>query len=176
LAHLAIAEQAWQRHGLARVELSVSTVALAKETVTRPLFEHRIEVLEAVATPLPWLTVRVTDHQLLVDVASGYDLLIMGADKWQQIQELRWYDDDPAARDAALAGLPPVAIAERDTLAVPDGKTLDVDPEAIDGVSSTRARAGAVDLLPEPARTFATETGAWIDPERYERWLSERQP
>lgn len=175
LAHLAIAEHARRRHQLDQVELSVSTVALGKETVTHPRFEHRIEVLHAVTAELSWLTVRVTEHRLLVDVARGYELLIVGADKWEQIQDPSWYDDDPEARDAAIAELPPVAIAPRDGLPVPDDGLLDVDRKATDGVSSTRARAGHLHLLPEAARHFAERTGAWVEPERYERWLRERR-
>ena len=171
VAHLAIAEAARVEHHLDRVVLSVSRSALAKEHVDHPRFEHRIEVLEASVADVDWLSVRVTELQLLADIADGFQVLIVGADKWWQIQDPAWYDDDPAARDAAMARLPTVAVVPRDGLDVPDEHRLVVPDGRAEGVSSSRARAGAVDLMTPAARTFADRTGAWIDPERYERGL-----
>lgn len=175
-AHLAIAGAARDAHALEAVVLSVSRSALAKEGVDHPRFDHRIEVLEASVAHLDWLSIRVTDHQLLAHVARGFDLLVVGADKWWQIQDPVWYDGDPAARDAAMAQLPRVAVVPRPDTDLP---RPDLPPELIlpvpieltGGVSSTRARAGAVELMTEAARRFAQRTGAWLDPERYERWL-----
>lgn len=171
-AHLAIAATAIVDHGLDRIDLTVSRAALAKEHVDHPRFDHRIEVLDAVAAADDRLRVRVTEQQLLADIAAGYDLLIVGADKWLQIQDPVWYGDDPAARDAALASLPTVAIVPRDGLAVPSDLVLDVPTEAIEAISSTAARAGNTAVMAPAARAFAERTGAWIDEPRYERWLS----
>ena len=60
----------------------------------------------------PWLGAEVTEAQLLVDIASGYDWLVLGADKWNQIREPHWYGS-VAGRDAALARLPRLALVER---------------------------------------------------------------
>jgi hypothetical protein len=171
-AHLAIAGAARDHHGLDRVVLSVSRSALAKEDVDHPRFEHRIEVLEASVAALDWLSVRVTDLQLLADIAEGFDVLVVGADKWRQIQDPAWYDGDPEARDGALARLPTVSIVPRDGLELPPERVLAVPPHHVDGVSSTRARAGAVDLMTPAARRFAARTGAWVDPDRYDRWVA----
>lgn len=172
-AHLAIAEAARDRHRLERVVLSISRSALAKEDVDHPHFDHRVGVLEASVADTPWLSVRVTERQLLADVAEGFDVLIVGADKWWQIQDPAWYDDDPAARDAAMARLPTLAIVARDGLTVPDEHRLDVPGGRTEDVSSTRAREGAVELMTAAARAFADRTGAWIEPDRYDRWLAE---
>lgn len=172
-AHLAIAEAARDRHRLERVVLSISRSALAKEDVDHPRFDHRVGVLEASVADTPWLSVRVTERQLLADVAEGFDVLIVGADKWWQIQDPAWYDDDPAARDAAMARLPTLAIVARDGLTVPDEHRLDVPGGRTEDVSSTRAREGAVELMTAAARAFADRTGAWIEPDRYDRWLAE---
>ena len=153
--------------------LSVSTTALAKEDVEHPRFEHRIEVLEAAVAGVDWLAVRVTEAQLLADVAEGFEVLIVGADKWWQIQDPAWYGDDLRARDEAMARLPMVAVVPRDDLDTPPERTLRVAAGRIDGVSSTRARSGALGLMLPAARDFARRTGAWIDPERYDRWLAE---
>ena len=171
VAHLAIAEAARRHHDLDRVVLSVSRSALAKEDVDHPRFEHRIEVIEASVAAIGWLSVRVTELQLLADIAEGFEVLIVGADKWTQIQDPAWYGDDPAARDAAMARLPTMAVVPRDGLRVPAEHRLVVPGDRTEGVSSSRARAGAVDLMTPEARAFAHRTGAWIDPERYEREL-----
>lgn len=171
VAHLAIAEAARERHDLDRVDLCVSTSALAKEHVDRPLFAHRIEVLEAAVADLGWLTIKTTDLQLVGDIAAGYDVLVMGADKWLQIQDPVWYGNDPEARDAVVASLPTVAVAPRDGLDIPVEMTLDVMPDLIAKVSSTIARAGETRLMLKAAQDFAERTGAWIDPERYEQWV-----
>ena len=170
--HLAIADAARQAHGLTRVELTVSTLALAKEDVAHPRFEHRIEVLQTAVASVEWLDLRVTELQLLADIAEGYQVLIVGADKWLQIQDPVWYDDDPAQRDAALATLPAVAIAPRDGLETPAAQTLAVDQSLTAGVSSTAARNGNTDLMVPAARDFAERTGAWIDVARYDRWAA----
>ncbi len=171
-AHLAIAEAARDQHRLDRVVLSISRAALAKEDVDHPRFDHRIQVVEESVAELDWLSVTVTERQLLADVAEGFDVLIVGADKWWQIQDPTWYGDDPAARDAAMDRLPTLAIVGRDGLAVPDANRLDVPGGWTEDVSSTRARAGAVEMMTAAARAFAERSGAWLDPARYDRWLT----
>ena len=171
-AHLAIAEAARGAYHLDRVVLSVSRSALGKEQVERPVLNHRIEVLEAVASRHRWLTVDVTDRQLLVDIAEGFDVLVVGADKWRQIQDPVWYENDLALRDAALARLPPLAVVPRDGIAAPPALTLHLDRSLVADISSTRARAGAVECMVPEAQDFARRTGAWINPDRYEAWLN----
>lgn len=168
-AHLAIAEAARHRHDLDRLVLSVSRSALAKEQVDHPRFDDRIAVLEESVAGLDWLSVRVTELQLLVDIAEGFDVLVVGADKWWQIQDPAWYGGDEAARDAAMDRLPTLAVVPRDDLDVPAAVRLQVPDGHTEGISSTRARAGELDLMTEAARAFAVQTGAWIDRDRYER-------
>jgi hypothetical protein len=140
------------------VELVLSREALGKEHVVHPTVDERAEVLRAVAgNGRPWLGVVVTDRRLLADIAEGYDVLILGADKWEQVLDPRFYDDSMAAMKAAVARLPHLAVAPRKDHALPTGALvtiLDVDHH---DVSSTAARAGAVDLmLPE-----ALDSGLW---------------
>ncbi|MDH3301812.1 MAG: hypothetical protein OES24_15040 [Acidimicrobiia bacterium] len=167
VAHLAIARAARDRHGLDAVDLVVSRRSLAKEEVEHPRFDDRIEVIRRSIESHSWLDVVVTEAQLLVDIARGYDLLIVGADKWAQIRELKWYDT-PEARDLALAELPPTAIVPRHGYTHPNDRVLDLDDSTLASVSSTRARAGEIELMAPAARRFALETGAWIDPARYQ--------
>lgn len=169
VAHLAISEAARDQHQLDQVVWSLSTTTLAKEHVDRPLFGHRLEVLEATAAGTSWLEVQVTQAQLLAEIAVGFDVLIMGADKWAQIQEPRWYDSE-ADRLQALTGLPVLAVAPRPPVAVPDEFLLALHADhAV--VSSSAARAGYLDLMLPHARVFAERSGAWVDAARYEQHL-----
>jgi hypothetical protein len=148
VAHLAIAEAAWRRCGVERVDLVVSRVPIGKEDV-RPGVDDRVQVLRQVARARPWLGVEVTDRRHVVAIAQGYDIVVMGADKWEQVNDPSFYGSE-AARDAAVASLPRVAVAPRRDHPVPDGAIrLDVD---LHEVSSSAARAGRHDLmLPEAA-------------------------
>jgi hypothetical protein len=170
LAHLGIADAARRRWSLERVDLMLSERALDKEHVERPLLEHRVAVLHELAARLGWLGVRTTSHQLLADMAEGYDVLILGADKWHQVLDPRYYEGSAERRDAAVARLPHLAIAPRPPLLVPPELLLDVAPD-LGEMSSTRARGGEVDLMVPEAAAFDRRTGAWTDPERYEAWL-----
>ena len=72
-------------------------------------------MLEAIARPRPWIGVAVTDDLHLADIAQGYDVLVLGADKWVQVLDPSFYDS-PTARDAAVRRLPRLAVAPRDGL------------------------------------------------------------
>lgn len=169
VAHLAIARTARERFRLDSIDLSVSRVALAKETVDHPRFEDRIAVLREVAAQEEGLDVVVTEAGLLSDIAADYELLIVGADKWAQIQEPHWYGST-TARDAAMAALPAIAVVPRSGFDVPAELLLHVD--GYHDVSSTRARNGDHSVMAPAAARFARRTGAWIDPDRYDRWAA----
>ncbi len=174
-AHLAIAEAARQQRHLDVVVLCVSNVALVKEAVDRPRFADRLDVLRRDIDRVEGIELMVTDRQLLADIATGFDVLVMGADKWVQIHELRFYGDDASLRDAALASLPELAIAPRPPHQVPEPHLLRIPAEhAV--VSSTSARAGARALMAPEARRFDDRTGAWTDPDRYDDWVRRHGP
>lgn len=172
-AHLAISEAVLRQHRLDVLVWSVSRVALAKEHVQRPRLADRIAVLEDIAAPIDWLKISVTDAQLLSEIAAGFDVIVMGADKWQQIHDAVFYGNDPARRDASVAALPTVAIAARPPHDCPAELVLDL-PDWVGTVSSTQARTADPALMAPEAARFDAETGAWTDPARYETWL-ERQ-
>ena len=171
VGHLAVAEAARAQCALDMVDLIVSRVALAKEDVQWPRIDDRVAVLRAAAAPRPWLGVVVTDHQLIAEVAEGYDVVVMGADKWAQILDPAFYSGSIEARDAAVARLPTVAIAPRPPFDVPGGVVvLDVSHDA----SSTAVRDGRTDWMAPEAAEFDRVSGAWSDPERYDAWLQDR--
>jgi hypothetical protein len=151
IAHVAIAEETRAKAGVDGVELIVNRAPLGKPDALA--LDVRLAMLEAVAASRPWLSVTVTDHVLLADIAEGYDVLVLGADKWAQVVDERWYAS-PADRDAAVARLPRVAVARRAGFALPDGCiVLDVD---LPHVSSTAARSGLHDLVPPECRVYLT--------------------
>jgi nicotinic acid mononucleotide adenylyltransferase len=165
IAHLAIAQSALRHAELSRVDLVVSRVALGKEHVELPLLDDRVTVLHDVAQSHPWLSVQVTDARLLVDIAHGYDVLIMGADKWAQVLDPTWYGSE-AARDAALAELPRVVVARRPGFGIAGAEELPLDHDH-GHVSSSAARDGQSDLMLPEAAAFDAATGAWTDSMRY---------
>jgi hypothetical protein len=163
VAHLAIAEAARQQGRLARLDLVVSRQPLGKDPAGPPL-ERRLEVLHAIAATRPWLGVCLTHQRLIADVAAGYDAVVLGADKWLQINDPAWYAGSLSARDDTLARLPRLLLVARPPHALPDTLppatlVLDVDARH-QAVSSTAARAGRPDWMAPEAMT----AGWWHDP------------
>ncbi len=155
IAHLDLSHAVVEQRNVDVVVWSLSRVALGKEDHDGPTVEERFIVMKQVAKEYPWLEIQVTDAQLLADIAQGFDVLVMGADKWEQINELRWYHGDSAARAAALAALPELAIASRLKHVAP--AEFEIHLEGVELVSSTAARAGADHLMLPHARA----SGLW---------------
>jgi hypothetical protein len=160
-AHLAIAEAAVRQCRLDRLDLVVSHRTLAKEHVEQPPVALRLDALRRAASTRPWLTVAATDAQLLADIASGYDILVLGADKWEQIQDPGFYGGSELARDAALRRLPVVAVAPRPPYPTPEGCVVLDLPSGLGAISSTEVRAGRRDWMAPEACEVDDETGAW---------------
>jgi len=161
VAHLAIARAAVEQCGLVRVDLVLSREALGKEDRDLVAIEDRADVLRAIAATRDWLGVRVTDDRLIGDIAEGYDVVILGADKWVQINELHWYGGSVDERDAVLARLPHIAGAPRPPFDLTGVTTvLEVDAEHHE-VSATDVRAGRREWMAPEAIAFDDRTGAW---------------
>lgn len=142
IAHRAVAEAAIERAGLARLDLVVSRRTLGKEHLGPDSAPARAERLTEIVAAEPRLAVAVTDARLIVDVAAGYDVVVMGADKWRQVTDPAWYGDSIAARDAALVRLPRVLVVPRADDRPDDVDLLDV-PATLARVSASAVRAGA---------------------------------
>lgn len=151
-AHLAIADAGRRQLSVDRVVLVISNDAIDKGRGVEAVAERAARIDEFAAAR-PWLSCHVTEHRLLVDIATEVraDWLIVGADKWEQLHETRFYGT-PAARDAALDRLPRVAVAPRTgivrTAPAPDHE-LSV-PAWAGPISSSAVRAGRVAWLAEP--------------------------
>jgi predicted RNA-binding protein with PIN domain len=143
IAHIAIAEAAIKWAQLDRLDFSISLVALGKEDLGD--VERRVAALQQLIGDRDDVGVEVTGAQLIADVAAGYDVVVMGADKWAQVNDPAWYASE-ADRDAALARLPRVIVAPRRGHEAEGVELLDVDPAYWD-VSSSRARAGEHHLV-----------------------------
>ena len=144
-AHLAIADAAIVACRLDRLDLMISRAALAKEPGGHAPIEARVAAIERAAVDRPALRAVTTDYQLIADLADGYDVCVLGADKWHQLHDVEFYDGSVAARDAALARLPMLAVAPRHGVRAPVPHErlviLPVDA-AFHGISSTSVRAG----------------------------------
>jgi hypothetical protein len=151
IAHLAIAEAARAQCGLDAVDLVVNAEPLGKAGVRS--LEARVAMLSALAGTRPWLRVVVTDRRHLADIAEGYDVLVLGADKWAQVLDAGFYAS-AAERDAAVARLPQLAVAPRAGLALPEACVVLVIDDELADVSSTAARAGRLDVVPPEARAL----------------------
>jgi nicotinate-nucleotide adenylyltransferase len=177
VAHLAIAEAALVQGRLDRLDLVVSQDPLGKHPGT-PTLPDRLAVLESVAATRAWLEVRLTSLRLIADIASGYDVIVVGADKWLQVVDTSWYES-AAHRDDALDALPEVLVVPRPPhdlpLLPPLGpgpprgvSVLVVDP-VHEQVSSSAVRSGRREWMAPEAAAFDRATGAWSDPDRYRR-------
>ncbi len=144
IAHLEVAHAALEHLSLDRVELAITRRALGKAHLGEDTLAARVASIEVVAQEHPWLGVVIVDSRLIADIAAGYDAVVMGADKWAQINDPAWYSGDPGERDRALGRLPTVAVAPRAGLDVPEGLLLPV-PNHIAEVSSTEVRNGRTD-------------------------------
>jgi cytidyltransferase-like protein len=142
IAHIAIIKAVLAFEDIDELHLVLSVDPLGKPGATS--FEDRLAGAHACTDQLDGVDVRATSHQLLADVAAGYDVLVLGADKWSQIHDPAWYDS-PAARDEALARLPPALVVPRFGAPIPPGvRVLQVDPMHAE-VSSTAVREGRDD-------------------------------
>lgn len=146
VAHLAIADAVRNQLDVDVVDLVISFVALGKEG--RPgSVQDRVAAIRSHRDRRPWLDATATHAQLLADIADGYDVLVVGADKWHQLHDVRFYGGSSRARDEALARLPMVAVAPRAGSAVPaDGEVHVLHlPDEHREISSTAVREGRDD-------------------------------
>ena len=170
LGHIAIAEAAIRTFDLVSLDLVMSVRPLGKDAVVRPSLEDRLAVLKSSVADLQAADVVASDKRLIADIAAGYDVVVMGADKWAQVNDVAFYDDE-AARDAALERLPTLAIASRGPVPIPPQSKL-VLAASYDHVSSSAARDGNHSFMTPAAKAFDRDTGAWSDATRYDAYLA----
>lgn len=162
IAHLEIARRAIEQLDLARVDFTISSSTLGKDDARLTPIEDRIAELVAIIGDDHRFAVRSTPDSLIVDIAEGYDVIVLGADKWAQVLDPVWYGD-VESRDDALGRLPVVALAPRSPWTAPTDDpvatapatvtivVLDVDP-AHHEVSATAVRDGREEWRARPLR------------------------
>jgi nicotinic acid mononucleotide adenylyltransferase len=173
IAHVAIAEAAVRAAELDLLDLAISRVALGKRAAHQRPLAARLAALERVTLSRPRLRVVVTDAQLITDIAVGYDVVVMGADKWAQVRDPAWYGGDVAARDAALARLTRVLVAPRPGYDAGDAELLDLAAD-VGAVSSSAAREGAHHLIVPEARRRLIVDGNNVIGSRPDGWWRDR--
>ncbi len=152
IAHLEVARLALRAHALDDIYLAVSKVALDKPAPPGPSFDERIALLESDVAKHDWLHLLVTDKQLIAEISEGFDAVIMGADKWVQVNDVRYYRD-ASIRDVAVASLPTVVVAERSGLHISGAQaTVLRTPTDLHEISSTAARGGDREIMAPHAR------------------------
>jgi len=134
---------------------------------------ERVAALERLTGTRPWIRVVVTDGRLITDIAAGYDVVVMGADKWAQVRDPAWYQGSATARDDALQQLPRVLVAPRAGFTVEDAEVLDIDPVHAD-VSSSAAREGEHHLIAPEYRRRLIVDGNNVIGSRPDGWWRDR--
>src|SRR4051812_19245673 len=173
VAHLAIADAAREQGDLDHLDLAVSRTPLAKESVEQHPVDARLAAIRRAAATRPWLDAIPTDAQLITDIARGYDIVVMGADKWEQVQDPAWYEHDAARRDGAVAALPRVLVVPREGFEIVGAETLVIDADH-HAVSSTRARAGEHHLIAPEARRRVIVDGNNVIGSKPDGWWRDR--
>jgi hypothetical protein len=154
IAHVGLAEAAIAELGLSRVDLCLSEDPLGKPHLAATVAE-RAARLAAALGGRSRLRVTTTPHRLVADIATGYDVVVLGADKWAQVLDPAWYGGGADERDGALGRLPLVAVAGRAGSVAPEVRVDGVRvhllslPAHLAEVSSTGVRDGRSDWSAE---------------------------
>lgn len=152
IAHVHLATLAVEYFRLDRLDFAISATTLGKIDTDLGSVETRIAELNAATADNPALAIVATEQSLLADIATGYDVVVLGADKWHQILDPAWYGG-VAGRDAALRRLPVIALAPRPPWTMPDDDPSVAPPPGVEivvlqtdpahrEVSATGVRAG----------------------------------
>lgn len=149
IAHVAIALATLEQCRCDSLSFALSYGALGKEG-REATIGNRLTVLADLFAHDPRFEVVTTPARLIVDIAAGFDVVVVGADKWEQILDPQWYPDGEAGRDRAVATLPHIALTPRPPVVIspdPVGDASRVtilqlhNPE-LAGVSSSAVRDG----------------------------------
>ncbi|HUW01044.1 MAG TPA: hypothetical protein VMW08_01705 [Acidimicrobiales bacterium] len=147
IAHITMADAA-RAHlgglGEVRVDLAMSVEPLGKDAERQQPVATRHAHIAARTAHLDWIGVTVREERLVVELAAGYDRVIVGADKWRQLHDPRYYPDEDALAEA-MQRLCPAVVFRRPGHEVRSLRRLDsvLDlPVGVRAVSSTGVRGG----------------------------------
>ncbi len=128
IAHVHLAETAIAQLGLNHVDFAISAHTLGKDDARLTPIDERVTELTAISSDNARIGVITTPDSLVADIAEGYEVIILGADKWHQVLDPVWYGGVDA-RNEALQRLPLVALAARPPWTMP-GEDAAADPPA----------------------------------------------
>ena len=126
IAHVHLAEVALEQLHLDQLDFAISAHTLGKDDARLSPIDDRVAELLAIVGDDARLGAVMTADSLLADIAEGYDIVVLGADKWHQVLDPVWYGDNES-RDEALRRLPTVALAPRPPWPLP-GEDVAADP------------------------------------------------
>ena len=115
--------------------------------------------MERSLSQIPEASVLETQKQLIADIAEGYDLVILGADKWAQLHDLSFYRNQTHMAEC-LRRLPKLAVSPRNNIEVPQEILLAV-PDEINSVSSSQVRRGKFEWMTKEAYAMGKDRGFW---------------
>ena len=145
VAHLAMADAARAAMGLDELVLMLSALPLAKDHQRQTPVDERVAAIDRATADRPWLRAEVSVHQLVADLATGFDVVVMGADKWHQLHDVAFYESEQH-RAEALERLPNAVVFHRhgEPEITPTARLTILElPDDLAKVSSTAVRAGA---------------------------------
>lgn len=152
IAHLAIAAATLEQCGCHSLTFVLSRAALGKADHSDTV-EARALLLRTLVDDQRFV-VEVTSTRFIAEIARGYDVVVVGADKWAQVLDPSWYADE-TTRDAAVASLPHVALVPRPPhaplVAASEAMTvLELGDPILAEVSSTAVRSGRAEWAARP--------------------------
>ena len=145
VAHLAMADGAYADAGLDELVLVLSVQPLAKDHQRQAPVAERLAAIQRAGTSRPWLRGATSEHRLIADLAAGFDVVVMGADKWHQLHDVGFYESQQHQAEA-LAALPKVIVFHRHgepEIKRREGLVVLELPRELARVSSTAVRRGA---------------------------------
>jgi hypothetical protein len=146
VAHLAIAEAAVEAHQLRQLDFAVSRAVPGDGPARERELQRRLEALDRAAETRSWMNPTIMDRAWFGDLAESYDVVVMGADKWAQINDPAYYGSSSEARDDAVDQLPTPAVVARGAVSAPSEYELEI-PAGLSAVSSSAVRAGRTEWL-----------------------------
>lgn len=154
IAHIAIATATLDQCDCDSLTFVISRAALGKEERDDTVEERAIALRRVVDERR--FSVHISSSRLIVEIAAGYDVVVMGADKWVQVLDPAWYPD-ANTHQRAVASLPHVALVPRPPhdlvhLAVRPHTVLELNDTTLGEVSSTAVRLGRAEWAARPDR------------------------
>jgi len=91
VAHVHIAECVIEQLNVDVVYFTISSMTLGKDDARLDPIDDRLDELTMLFSDHPQFEARETSSSLIADIAEGFDVIVVGADKWLQVVDPVWY-------------------------------------------------------------------------------------